>query len=149
MLGGPPAAHPNAAPQSCPSRCAGCPLPHCIAPRCPVLSSRETRSSLHYDPYQNLLCVVRGRKRVWLLPPSCTPHLSRQPLTHESANHSPADLARPDAERFPGLPAALGRLQEFELAAGGALFIPNGWWHQVGGVGMEARPGGLADRQAD
>ena len=128
--------------------CLMCPLPDAFL-------LRETRSSLHYDPYQNLLCVVRARKRVWLLPPACTPHLSPQPLTHESANHSPADLARPNVERFPGLPAALGRLQEFELAAGDALFIPNGWWHQArawGGWEGACTPGlaaWLTGRQVD
>lgn len=90
-----------------------------------------TRSSLHYDPYHNLLCVVRGCKTVWLVAPAATPWLSPQPLTHESANHSPADLARPDLRRFPGLARALPLLRRFEVAAGDALFIPEGWWHQV------------------
>ncbi|KAL4430898.1 hypothetical protein ABPG75_006154 [Micractinium tetrahymenae] len=94
-------------------------------------SMSSTRSSLHYDPYQNLLCVVRGSKSVWLAPPSATPWLSPQPLTHESANHSPADLSQPDLRRFPGLARALPLLQRFQVAAGDALYIPEGWWHQV------------------
>ena len=66
-----------------------------------------------------------------LVPPAATPHLQAQPVTHESANHSPADLGSPDLERFPGLAAALAAAQEFEVEAGDALFIPEGWWHQV------------------
>lgn len=81
---------------------------------------------------------VRGSKRVRLVPPAATPHLRPQPVTHESANHSPADLDAPDLERFPGLGAALAEAQVFELAAGDALFIPEGWWHQVGRGGRAA-----------
>lgn len=96
-------------------------------------SLAPTRSSLHYDPHHNLLCVARGAKRVRLLPPAATPALRAQPVTHESANHSPADLAAPDGSAFPALPAALAAQQEYEVAAGDALFIPEGWWHQVSG----------------
>ena len=112
----------------------------------PSIVCRSTRSSLHFDPYQNLLCVVAGSKRVWLAPPSITPHLDPQPVTAESANHSPADLSHPDPHRFPGLSEALaGRLQVFELGPGDALYIPEGWWHQASRVADLAGgvPGGL------
>ena len=74
---------------------------------------------------------MRGRKRVRLVPPAAMPHLQPQPVTHESANHSPADLGSPDLGRVPGLAAALAAVQEFTVEAGDALFIPEGWWHQV------------------
>eukprot|EP00887_Chlorella_sp_A99_P005405 scaffold1.g5405.t1 len=88
-------------------------------------SLAPARSSCHYDPYSNILCVAAGSKTVRLLPPSATGLLSAQPVFHESANHSPADLAAPD------LAAALPLLQTFTLQPGDALFIPEGWWHQV------------------
>lgn len=54
------------------------------------------------------------------VPPSATPLLAPQPIYHESANHSPADLAAPDPQRFPALVAALpGLLQRFTLEVGG------------------------------
>lgn len=97
-------------------------------------SPRATRSSLHYDPYSNLLCVLRGSKTVRLAPPSVTPHLRPQPPTSASANHSPLDLAAGDAARF-ATPAAAAEVaaatQLRTLAAGDALFIPEGWWHQA------------------
>lgn len=112
--------------------------PPLAAPAAPPLSQvnfwaslAPTRSSLHYDPYLNLLCVVAGRKRVVLVPPACQHHLRPQPLTHESANHSAADLAHPDLQRFPGLGAALAAARRFEVAPGDALFIPEGWWHRA------------------
>ncbi|PSC67028.1 Clavaminate synthase isoform B, partial [Micractinium conductrix] len=95
-------------------------------------AAMPTRGSLHYDPYSNLLCVARGSKTVLLLPPSAAPALAAQPLTAESANHSPADLSALDLRRFPGLQAVLPQVRRFQLAAGDALFIPEGWWHQVG-----------------
>lgn len=98
-------------------------------------SPQATRSSLHYDPYSNCLCVLRGSKTVRLAPPSVTPHLRPQPPTSASANHSPLDLAGGDAACFasPAAAAAVAAaVQVHSLAAGDALFIPEGWWHQVG-----------------
>ena len=40
-----------------------------------TLPRREVRSSLHYDPYQNLLAVAAGAKGLTLFPPSATPLL--------------------------------------------------------------------------
>ncbi len=77
---------------------------------------RKTRSSLHYDPYNNLLVVAQGTKMVRLVPPSATPLLAPQPIYHDSANHSPADLAAPDPTRFPALAQALpGLVLEFAM----------------------------------
>ena len=56
------------------------------------------------------------------LPP---PPVPSQPVYHESANHSPADLAAPDLQRFPGLAQALTQLQTFTLQAGIRM---NGPW---------------------
>ena len=95
---------------------------------------RQQRSPVTPARPQNLLCVVRGRKRVRAVPPSAQPHLRPQPLSSESANHSAADLARPDLGRFPRLGAALAVAQSFDLGPGDALFLPEGWWHQVGGL---------------
>lgn len=99
----------------------------------------EAHSSCHYDPYHNVLCCVAGAKTVRLLPPTATGTLAAQPAFHESANHSPVDLAEPDLRAFPRLAAALPDLRSFALGPGDALFIPEGWWHQV-----ESAPGTLA-----
>ena len=176
---------------------------HSVAAQLCVYMCRPTRGSLHYDPYSNLLCVARGSKTVLLLPPSAAPALAAQPLTAESANHSPADLSALDLRRFPGLQAVLPQVRllvrwqrvlfpgsvlvhaaapqralpgawrvvwgwlhaalanarrqqstvhalaalplrhtllqvrRFQLAAGDALFIPEGWWHQVRGCSKQ------------
>ena len=88
------------------------------------LSTRETKSSLHFDPFHNLLVVVCGCKRVTLLPPSQTALLRPLALGGESSNHAGVAVPPPEAESF-----------VFELAAGDALVIPAGWWHQVDSSG--------------
>lgn len=72
------------------------PLPHEIRFDC-----RGSRSNLHYDPYQNLLCVVRGTKRVRLFSPGATPYLYPMPLYGESPNHSNVDVTAPDLVTHP------------------------------------------------
>ncbi|KAF6263732.1 cupin-like domain-containing protein [Scenedesmus sp. NREL 46B-D3] len=64
-------------------------------------SSRCSRSSLHYDPYQNLLCVVTGCKRVRIYPPAATLGLYPRALGGEASNHSSINFARPDFEQHP------------------------------------------------
>ena len=109
-----------------------------------------TRSSLHYDPYQNLLCVAAGRKRVLLAPPAAAAALGALPPYHASANHSPLDLASPHLlGARPGVAGVLPQVQQVVLEPGDALMIPEGWWHQVrrgGGGGRQCE--GCAGRHA-
>ena len=87
------------------------------------------RTGLHYDQYHNILVLSRGRKVVSLVSPK---HLkATRPiylLTGGGANHSSASSA---AELL-----ATGSLQPeevhvFDLSPGDAIFIPEGWWHDV------------------
>jgi Cupin-like domain len=48
-----------------------------------AIACRGSRSSLHYDPYQNLLCVVRGSKLVRLHSPEQTSALYPKPAYGE------------------------------------------------------------------
>lgn len=90
-------------------------------------------SSLHYDPYQNLLCVVTGQKIVRLLPPSATKHLHNVALVyHDSCNHADDDLFNPSRkEELLSNDSSHLQLLEFILNPGDSLFLPEGWWHQV------------------
>lgn len=78
----------------------------------------------HHDLTSNLLVMVRGRKRVLLVPP--TYHSRMYNHVHV---FSQVDLERPDFERFPlfrGVPVT-----ELIIERGQALFVPCGWWHHV------------------
>lgn len=55
------------------------------------MSASESKSSTHYDPFHNLLCVVTGCKQVILWPPSATPFLYPLPVYGEASNHRSSD----------------------------------------------------------
>ncbi|KAL3680095.1 hypothetical protein R1sor_023051 [Riccia sorocarpa] len=99
------------------------------------MSMKSSRSSTHYDPYHNILCVVAGEKRVTLWPPSAAPYLYPLPVYGEASNHSGVDIVAPDYNIHPLFKKALQRAKMVTLQPGDALFIPEGWYHQVDNVG--------------
>lgn len=66
-----------------------------------------------------------------LLSPDVTDQLYPFSVLGESPNHSHVNFAHPDNQQHPLYKQALQSQQEFVLQAGDALFIPEGWWHQV------------------
>ncbi|KAL2934504.1 Lysine-specific demethylase JMJ30 [Bienertia sinuspersici] len=95
------------------------------------MNNAESRSSTHYDPHHNLLCVVVGCKRVALWPPSAGPLLYPMPIYGEASNHSSVALDSPDFSMHPRFERAHEYSQKVVLQAGDGLFIPEGWFHQV------------------
>ncbi|KAJ7517592.1 hypothetical protein O6H91_21G030500 [Diphasiastrum complanatum] len=100
------------------------------------MSCGGSRSSTHYDPYHNLLCVVSGRKKVTLWPPSAAPLLYPMPLYSEASNHSAVDFAQPNLEVFPLFKDASKCSWTTLLESGDALYLPEGWYHQVDSEGI-------------
>lgn len=76
---------------------------------------RGSRSSLHYDPYHNLLCMVQGKKTVKLMSPDVTDQLYPFSVLGESPNHSHVNFAHPDDQQHPLYKQALQSQQEFVL----------------------------------
>ncbi|XP_047339761.1 jmjC domain-containing protein C [Impatiens glandulifera] len=95
------------------------------------MNNSKSRSSTHYDPHQNLLCVVTGCKQVTLWPPSASPFLYPMPLYSEASNHSCVALGTPDLSTQPRAKLLMEYSQRCILHAGDVLFIPEGWFHQV------------------
>ncbi|XP_023734930.1 lysine-specific demethylase JMJ31 isoform X1 [Lactuca sativa] len=95
------------------------------------MNGAQTRSSTHYDPHHNLLCVVSGTKQVDLWPPSSTPFLYPMPLYGEASNHSGVPMDEPDLSLHPRAEHLKKYSQRVILNSGDALFIPEGWFHQV------------------
>lgn len=91
----------------------------------------QSRSSTHYDPHHNLLCVVAGCKQVVLWPPSATEFLYPMSVCGEASNHSAVDLVQPNFKVHPRAKHAWDHCRKVLLHAGDALFIPEGWFHQV------------------
>lgn len=95
------------------------------------MNNAQARSSTHYDPHHNLLCIVSGRKQVVLWPPSASPSLYPMPIYGEASNHSSVALENPDYSVYPRAECTMEFAQRVVLEAGDALFIPEGWFHQV------------------
>ncbi|XP_022771163.1 uncharacterized protein LOC111314264 isoform X5 [Durio zibethinus] len=95
------------------------------------MNNAKARSSAHYDPHHNLLCIVTGRKQVVLWPPSASPMLYPMPIYGEASNHSSVALENPDFSVHPRAQYSMEYSQKVILHAGDALFIPEGWFHQV------------------
>eukprot|EP00052_Salpingoeca_macrocollata_P019536 m.162301 g.162301 ORF g.162301 m.162301 type:complete len:499 (-) comp20999_c0_seq4:42-1538(-) len=87
-----------------------------------VGAGSTTRSAPHYDANNNILLCLHGCKRVRLISPQHTVRLGANPVYALSPNH--CSLAA-----FDTVPLELQ--MEAELRAGDALFLPEGWWHQV------------------
>ncbi|EOX94633.1 PREDICTED: F-box protein At5g06550 isoform X5 [Theobroma cacao] len=95
------------------------------------MNNAQARSSAHYDPHNNLLCIVTGRKQVVLWPPSASPMLYPMPIYGEASNHSSVALENPDFSVHPRAKYSMQYSKKVILHAGDALFIPEGWFHQV------------------
>ncbi|KAL8055108.1 hypothetical protein ABFS82_04G034400 [Erythranthe guttata] len=95
------------------------------------MNSSRTRSSTHYDPHHNLLCIISGHKQVVLWPPSACSSLYPLPLYGEASNHSAIPLGNINFSLYPRAKSMEEYSQKVTLYAGDALFIPEGWFHQV------------------
>ncbi|KAK1420529.1 hypothetical protein QVD17_22202 [Tagetes erecta] len=94
------------------------------------MNNAQSRSSTHYDPHHNLLCVVSGSKQVDLWPPSSSPFLYPMHLYGEASNHSAVPIDKLDLSVHPRAKHSKKYSQRVILHAGDALFIPEGWFHQ-------------------
>lgn len=87
----------------------------------------------HYDTYDNLACVVAGRRRFTLYPPDAIADLYVGPVDHTMAGQ-PVGLAvgsEPGDPRYPRFEHARDRAITVELDAGDGLYLPKLWWHRV------------------
>ncbi|KAH7652266.1 tRNA(Phe) (7-(3-amino-3-carboxypropyl)wyosine(37)-C(2))-hydroxylase protein [Dioscorea alata] len=95
------------------------------------MNGARSKSSTHYDPHHNLLCIIAGCKQVVLWPPSASPLLQLMPIYGEASNHSACNIDNPDLVGNATAQSPMEYAQKIILHAGDALFIPEGWFHQV------------------
>jgi hypothetical protein len=102
-----------------------------VMPR--IWLGNRVRTQTHNDLFDNVACVVAGRRRFTLFPPDQLANLYMGPLefTISGAPVSMASLEEPDLARFPRFEQALETAQSAELGPGDAIFVPYFWWHHV------------------
>jgi len=95
-----------------------------------------TRSnvSCHHDTYDNLACVIAGRRRFTLFAPQLIGKLYVGPIDNTMAG-APVSLAAsadgPQDGEFPLFEEIRDQALRVELEAGDALYLPKLWWHKV------------------
>jgi hypothetical protein len=88
--------------------------------------------SAHYDTFDNLACVVAGRRRFTLYAPELISKLYVGPIDNTMSGPPVSLAASSGAEgHFPLFEAIRDQAQTVELEAGDALYLPKLWWHQV------------------
>jgi hypothetical protein len=102
-----------------------------VRPR--VWIGNASQVACHFDTFENIACVVAGRRRFTLFPPDAIGNLYVGPIDNTMAGQ-PVGLAvgsLPGDPQFPRFERARERSLVVELEPGDALYLPKLWWHQV------------------
>ncbi len=95
-----------------------------------------TRSnvSCHHDTFDNLACVIAGRRRFTLYAPELIGKLYVGPIDNTMAG-APVSLAAsadgPEDGEFPLFEEIRAQALRVDLEPGDALYLPKLWWHKV------------------
>ena len=86
----------------------------------------------HYDAYENVACVLAGKRRFTLYPPTAIAGLYPGPIDHTMAGQ-PVSMAAADPANpaYPRFAKVRDLAVTVELGPGDALFLPKLWWHEV------------------
>jgi len=106
-----------------------------IVPR--IWLGHASNVSSHYDAFDNIACVIAGKRRFTLFPPQAISNLYVGPIDNTMAGQ-PVSLAASspsDALRFPLFEAVKDQVMIAELEPGDALYLPKLWWHKVESLG--------------
>jgi hypothetical protein len=106
-------------------------LDEAVLPR--IWLGNRITTPLHLDEFNNVACVVAGRRRFTLFPPEQIGNLYIGPIDFAptGAPMSLVTLHDPDFGRYPKFRDALATVEVAELAPGDAIVIPPLWWHHV------------------
>ena len=102
-----------------------------VLPR--IWLGNQITTPTHVDEWNNVGCVVAGRRRFTLFPPEQITNLYIGPLDFAptGAPMSLVSLRNPDFARYPKFREALAAAHVAEVGPGDAVFIPPLWWHHV------------------
>jgi hypothetical protein len=100
------------------------------------LGPRGCISPLHYDPLDNILLQLVGRKRVTLISRDTNPEFLYMGEHGQQYNTSAVNVENPNFERHPLF--AKVKVYTLEILPGDALFIPSKWLHHVRSLDLSA-----------
>lgn len=106
-------------------------LPAATPPR--IWIGNKLSVQTHFDLFENIACVVAGRRRFTLFPPHQLKNLYVGPFEF-TLSGPPVSMVRPEAwdkETHPRFAEALAHARSAELDPGDAIYIPYCWWHHV------------------
>lgn len=106
-------------------------VPEPVRPRLWIGSASFVSS--HYDTFENVACVVAGRRRFTLYPPQAIHDLYVGPIDFTMAG-PPVALAvgsTPGDARYGRFEAIRDHALTADLGPGDAIYLPKLWWHQV------------------
>ena len=106
-------------------------VPAEVEPR--IWLGNASHVSCHFDTYDNLACIVAGRRHFTLYPPESIGALYVGPIDNTMAGQPVALAASspPGDPRYPRFDAVRDRALTVELGPGDALYLPKLWWHEV------------------
>jgi len=90
-------------------------------------SSGGTKSVVHTDAVDNILCLFRGEKVFVMVDPD--KYADRVDIDHPEGAYSDIDVDNVDYDRYPGLVGI--EFYHVNISAGDCLFVPYKWIHQV------------------
>lgn len=93
-----------------------------------------TKTGLHNDDEHNVLCQIRGQKRVILIAPEERDNIYPNILYDSGTECCDVNASNPDLQRHP-LFACVGVRFEVVLEPGDVLFLPRFWYHEVQPMG--------------
>jgi len=95
------------------------------------------RTGLHWDSFNSLISIIRGKKRVLLFSPDQVERLYPCHVTGSKdfsrGSWSQVDVFAPDFDAFPN--AREAEYHEVIVEEGETLLIPRHWWHAVENLG--------------
>lgn len=103
------------------------------APLVSLWMGNRSTIAAHFDATDNIACVVAGKRKFSLFPPSEWDNLYVGPIEFNPAGQaiSLVDFDNPDFSKHPRFKTALKNGFEALLEPGDAIYIPSMWWHSV------------------
>ena len=81
----------------------------------------------HFDTHDNIIFQIDGTKELYISHPNESQYMYMD--HHDKYGLSPINVDRVDLQRYPAFAEAPPLYAR--VAAGDALFIPDGWWHLI------------------